>query len=136
MTLVARRRPAAGEPEGLLVLFHGRGADEYDLEPLFDILDPEQRQEVVLVGAAAVEEDERAVRLTRGRAGSRLEAQRAAQVSRGFVIGVSTGSTCSRRCSKSGGNERCSPSVSSGSSVVKPGPMVAISKSTPLGSRK
>jgi phospholipase/carboxylesterase len=43
VTLVDRRRPAAGEPEGLLVLFHGRGADEYDLGPLFDILDPAQR---------------------------------------------------------------------------------------------
>jgi phospholipase/carboxylesterase len=43
VTLVDRRRPAAGEPEGLLVLFHGRGADEYDLAPLFDVLDPVQR---------------------------------------------------------------------------------------------
>jgi len=96
----------------------------------------EEREEVVLVRPAPVEEDERAVRLACGRAGSRLEAQRAAQLSRGFVIGVSTGSTCSRKCSKSGGSERCSPRVSSGSSVVKPGPMVAISNSTPLGSRK
>jgi phospholipase/carboxylesterase len=36
-------RPAAGEPEGLLVLIHGRGADEYDLFPLLDHLDPERR---------------------------------------------------------------------------------------------
>ena len=36
-------RPSAGEPEGLLVLFHGRGADERDLFPLLDLLDPEQR---------------------------------------------------------------------------------------------
>ena len=36
-------RPAAGEAEGLLVLFHGRGADERDLHPLLDLLDPEQR---------------------------------------------------------------------------------------------
>jgi phospholipase/carboxylesterase len=36
-------RPAAGEPEGLLVLFHGRGADERDLYPLLDLLDPERR---------------------------------------------------------------------------------------------
>jgi phospholipase/carboxylesterase len=40
-------RPPAGEPEGLLVLFHGRGADERDLYPLLDYLDPERR----LVGA-------------------------------------------------------------------------------------
>ena len=36
-------RPAAGEPEGLLVLFHGRGADERDLFPLLDLFDPAQR---------------------------------------------------------------------------------------------
>jgi phospholipase/carboxylesterase len=41
-------RPARGEPEGLLVLFHGRGADEHDLFPLLDVLDPERR----LLGAA------------------------------------------------------------------------------------
>jgi phospholipase/carboxylesterase len=36
-------RPAAAEPEGLLVLFHGRGADERDLFPLLDVVDPERR---------------------------------------------------------------------------------------------
>ena len=36
-------RPAAGDPEGALVLFHGRGADELDLFPLLDALDTEQR---------------------------------------------------------------------------------------------
>jgi phospholipase/carboxylesterase len=36
-------RPAAGEPEGALVLIHGRGADEHDLFPLLDLLDPERR---------------------------------------------------------------------------------------------
>src|SRR3954462_15604203 len=36
-------RPAAGEPEGLLALFHGRGTDEHDLLPLLDMLDPERR---------------------------------------------------------------------------------------------
>jgi phospholipase/carboxylesterase len=36
-------REAAGEPAGALVLFHGRGADEHDLYPLFDFLDPERR---------------------------------------------------------------------------------------------
>lgn len=41
--LVHRLRPAAGEPEGALVLFHGRGADENDLFPLLDKLDPERR---------------------------------------------------------------------------------------------
>ena len=45
MNLVYRHRPAAGEPEGALVLFHGRGADEHDLFPLLDVLDPERRLE-------------------------------------------------------------------------------------------
>ena len=43
MTLRVLERPAAGEPEGSLVLLHGRGADEYDLHPLLDALDPERR---------------------------------------------------------------------------------------------
>ena len=38
-----RTRPARGEPTGALVLFHGRGADENDLFPLIDALDPEGR---------------------------------------------------------------------------------------------
>ena len=41
--LTVRVREAAGEPEGALVLFHGRGADEHDLAPLLDVLDPERR---------------------------------------------------------------------------------------------
>jgi phospholipase/carboxylesterase len=43
MTLRALERPAAAEPEGALVLLHGRGADETDLFPLLDALDPERR---------------------------------------------------------------------------------------------
>ena len=43
MTLAHAERPAEGKPEGALVLFHGRGADEHDLEPLADVLDPERR---------------------------------------------------------------------------------------------
>jgi phospholipase/carboxylesterase len=42
-------RPAAGDPEGALVLLHGRGADEHDLLPLLELLDPERR----LLGATA-----------------------------------------------------------------------------------
>ncbi len=41
--LVRLQRPAAGEPAGSLVLLHGRGADERDLFPLLDALDPERR---------------------------------------------------------------------------------------------
>ena len=43
MTLAALERRAAGEAEGALVLLHGRGADERDLFPLLDHLDPERR---------------------------------------------------------------------------------------------
>jgi phospholipase/carboxylesterase len=42
-----RERPAAGEPDGLLVLHHGRGADEHDLLPLAEALDPTRRLHVV-----------------------------------------------------------------------------------------
>jgi phospholipase/carboxylesterase len=43
VSLRALERPAAGEPQGALVLLHGRGADEHDLFPLLDALDPERR---------------------------------------------------------------------------------------------
>jgi phospholipase/carboxylesterase len=43
VSLHARVRPAEGDPEGALVLFHGRGADEVDLVPLLDMLDPDRR---------------------------------------------------------------------------------------------
>jgi len=43
LTLEAQHRPAAGEPAGALVLFHGRGVDENDLFPLLGVLDPDQR---------------------------------------------------------------------------------------------
>ncbi|HKV71427.1 MAG TPA: hypothetical protein VJN62_09280, partial [Gemmatimonadales bacterium] len=42
-TLAHRVRPSASEPQGALVLIHGRGADENDLHPLLDALDPERR---------------------------------------------------------------------------------------------
>ena len=47
MSLVFAERPAAGEPGGLLILHHGRGADEQDLLGLADVLDPRQRLHVV-----------------------------------------------------------------------------------------
>jgi phospholipase/carboxylesterase len=45
--LVHRERPAAGDPAGLLVLHHGRGADEHDLLGLADVLDPQRRLHAV-----------------------------------------------------------------------------------------
>jgi len=38
-----RVRPPTSEPEGALVLLHGRGADEHDLYGLLDLIDPERR---------------------------------------------------------------------------------------------
>jgi phospholipase/carboxylesterase len=43
MSLAHRLRPAGRDPEGALVLFHGRATDENDLFPLLDELDPERR---------------------------------------------------------------------------------------------
>ena len=36
-------RESDGDPTGALVLLHGRGADEHDLQPVLDALDPERR---------------------------------------------------------------------------------------------
>jgi len=36
-------REPAGGPEGALILLHGRGADEHDLHPVLDVLDPHRR---------------------------------------------------------------------------------------------
>jgi phospholipase/carboxylesterase len=51
VTLVHRIREPAGEPQGAIVLLHGRGADEHDLYPLLDYLDPERRLLGVTPGA-------------------------------------------------------------------------------------
>ncbi len=46
-TLSGSERPARGEPQGLLVLHHGRGTDERDLLPLAEVIDPGGRLHVV-----------------------------------------------------------------------------------------
>jgi phospholipase/carboxylesterase len=46
-----RVREPDGEPEGALILNHGRGADENDLYPLLDELDPDRRLLAVTTGA-------------------------------------------------------------------------------------
>lgn len=43
MSLVHVVREPAGAPEGALILLHGRGADEHDLHPVLDVLDPDRR---------------------------------------------------------------------------------------------
>src|SRR5262249_56645133 len=52
--LVSRERLARGDAAGLLVLHHGRGADEQDLLPLADALDPQRRLHVVTPRAPLV----------------------------------------------------------------------------------
>ncbi|HEY1508420.1 MAG TPA: phospholipase [Solirubrobacteraceae bacterium] len=42
-----QERPASGQAHGLLVLHHGRGADDHDLLPLADVFDPQRRLHVV-----------------------------------------------------------------------------------------
>ena len=44
-------REPAGEPDGALILNHGRGTSEHDLHPLLDELDPERRLVGVTPGA-------------------------------------------------------------------------------------
>jgi phospholipase/carboxylesterase len=51
LSLVHRLREAEGEPAGALILNHGRGADENDLYPLLDELDPQRRLLGVTTGA-------------------------------------------------------------------------------------
>jgi phospholipase/carboxylesterase len=46
-SLTFHERPSEGEAEGLLVLHHGRGADELDLLPVADVLDQHRRLRVV-----------------------------------------------------------------------------------------
>jgi len=52
--LTYRERPADGPARGLLVLHHGRGADEHDLLTLGDVLDPGRRLHVVTPRAPLV----------------------------------------------------------------------------------
>jgi phospholipase/carboxylesterase len=54
VSLEFQERPAAGSPEGLLVLHHGRGADEHDLLSLADVLDPQRRLHVATPRAPLV----------------------------------------------------------------------------------
>jgi phospholipase/carboxylesterase len=51
VSLVHLLREPEGEPEGALVLNHGRGTDEHDLYGLLDELDPERRLLGITTGA-------------------------------------------------------------------------------------
>jgi phospholipase/carboxylesterase len=52
--LLAREPASGAEPAGALILNHGRGADEHDLGPLLDALDPERRLLGITTGAPIV----------------------------------------------------------------------------------
>jgi phospholipase/carboxylesterase len=45
--LIYRERAAVADCAGLLILHHGRGADEHDLLDLADVLDPQRRLHVI-----------------------------------------------------------------------------------------
>jgi phospholipase/carboxylesterase len=47
MTLAFAERPATTDPQGLLVLHHGRGSDEQDLIGLADVYDRDRRLHVI-----------------------------------------------------------------------------------------
>jgi phospholipase/carboxylesterase len=47
MSLLYSERSASQDPAGLLILHHGRGADEHDLLGLADVIDPQRRLHVV-----------------------------------------------------------------------------------------
>lgn len=51
MTLDHLLRQPAGEPEGALILNHGRGTDERDLYDLIDVVDPQRRLLGITPGA-------------------------------------------------------------------------------------
>ena len=61
-------REPAGEPEGALILNHGRGTSEHDLFPLLDLLDPERRLRRRLSRGAADRDPARRAPLVRRRA--------------------------------------------------------------------
>ena len=95
--------------------------------------------EVVLVGAAAVQEHERALAARPRRA---ARARRQLDASRRRPGGARVGQRRQDRLDlraqvlERGGRISVSPRCSASSSIAKPGPSVAISNSTPLGSRK
>ena len=115
-----------------------RPARRDDVQPPLGVEHVGEAEQVVLVGAAAVVEDEQAL----GRAGGGALAvdQRLMRPRRLRVRGLSTGrsvrSSCARRCSCCFGRRSASPRCSGSSSTAKPGHSVAISNRTPRGSRK
>src|SRR5436190_1079765 len=93
-----------------------------------------KRDEIALVSASAVQKQQRAIGAARNELVNKVRLR--PHDLRGTWIGGRIVSICERADSIHGGRRRCLPSSSSFSSKVKPGGSVAISKSTPPGSRK
>ena len=110
-----------------------RPAGGDDVQPALRVQDVGEPEQVVLVGAAAVVEDEQA--LGRAVRGTFLVDQAHAKTL-GFSTGRSVASSSVRRCSCCLGSLSASPRCSASSSTAKPGESVAISNRTPLGMRK
>jgi len=56
VSLVSQVREPSGDPEGALILLHGRGTDEHDLFGFLDFLDPEKRLFGITPGAPITDE--------------------------------------------------------------------------------
>ena len=54
--LVFEVREPSGEPEGALILLHGRATDQHDLHAFLDFLDPEKRLFGITPGAPITDE--------------------------------------------------------------------------------
>ncbi len=113
-----------------------RRARGHDVQPPLRVEHVGEAEQVVLVGAAAVVEDDQAGGVAVRRPLAMDELAHATRAARGLVTGVSARSSCSRRCSCCAGSFSASPRCSGSSSTAKPGERVAISNSTPRGSRK
>ncbi len=100
-----RVRPAAGEPEGALVLVHGRGADENDLFGLLDALDPERRLLGVTPGGPLVAAAGRAA-LVPARRASRHPSRRPSTPASTFSPASSTRCRCRSTASCSAASRR------------------------------
>ena len=87
-------------------------------EPPVGVEQVEEREEVVLVRSAAVEKDERALRLAGGLAPASDELAHA-RGARGSGSGVSVCSTWERRCSNAGGRMSASPRCCGSSSIAE-----------------
>src|SRR5437762_2097922 len=93
-----------------------------------------KRDEIALVSASAVQKQQRAIGAARNELVNKVRLR--PHDLRGTWIGGRIASICERADSIHGGRRRCLRSSSSFSSKVKPGGTVAISNSTPPGSRK